>query len=101
MLVAVIAPGLTMAFISAPLYCSTATIELKTCGKQLRGDRAFEHEPVGAGAHHRSRDFGLVVDAQDDDLRVGAAFVEAGDPAEPAVAGQGQIHDRDGRPEPE
>ncbi len=30
MLVAVIAPGLTMAFISAPLYCSTATIELNT-----------------------------------------------------------------------
>ena len=29
MLVAVMAPGLTMAFISAPLYCSTATIELK------------------------------------------------------------------------
>ena len=30
MLVAVMAPGLTMAFISAPLYCSTATIELNT-----------------------------------------------------------------------
>ena len=30
MLVAVIAPGLTIAFISAPLYCSTATIELNT-----------------------------------------------------------------------
>jgi hypothetical protein len=31
MLVAVIAPGLTIAFISEPLSCSTATIELKTC----------------------------------------------------------------------
>ena len=31
MLVAVMAPGLTMAFISAPLYCSIATIELNTC----------------------------------------------------------------------
>ena len=30
MLVAVMAPGLTRAFISEPLYCSTATIELKT-----------------------------------------------------------------------
>ena len=30
MLVAVMAPGLTIAFISAPLYCSTATIELNT-----------------------------------------------------------------------
>ncbi len=30
MLVAVMAPGLTIGFISAPLYCSTATIELKT-----------------------------------------------------------------------
>jgi hypothetical protein len=29
MLVAVMAPGLTRGFISAPLYCSTATIELK------------------------------------------------------------------------
>jgi len=30
MLVEVMAPGLTMAFISAPRYCSTATIELNT-----------------------------------------------------------------------
>src|SRR5262245_39638996 len=31
MLVAVMAPGFTMAFISAPLYCSTALMELNTC----------------------------------------------------------------------
>jgi hypothetical protein len=30
MLVAVMAPGFTMAFISLPLYCSTALIELNT-----------------------------------------------------------------------
>ncbi|MBP1654729.1 MAG: hypothetical protein H6Q28_1285 [Bacteroidetes bacterium] len=31
MLVVVMAPAFTSGFISAPLYCSTATIELNTC----------------------------------------------------------------------
>jgi hypothetical protein len=31
MLVVAIAPGFTNEFISCPLYCSTATIELNTC----------------------------------------------------------------------
>src|SRR5262249_60739786 len=36
MLVAVIAPGFTMAFISLPLYCSTATIELNARSEERR-----------------------------------------------------------------
>ena len=63
-------------------------------GQQVGRDRALEHEGVGAGFHRRPAYALLVVDAEDDHLEVGTALPHRSQPAQAAVPGQGEIHDR-------
>lgn len=62
--------------------------------QQIAGDCPLEHECVGAGFHRCTAYALFVMDTEDNHLELGAAQTECLQPAQAAILGQRQIHDR-------